>query len=274
VTTDRYNVSEIQFPDTPFPAREHWILLGKRGSEAHGTYLPPTEPDAIDDRDVMGICIPPLDYYFGTKLWDGAEAIKGCWDVVLYPAQKFISLLTKQNPNVLAMLWLRDEDYLDVKTEGRMLIGNRDLFRARKPAFDAFVGYARGQFKRMTHFQFQGYMGAKRKALAEKHGYDCKNAAHLMRLLTMGVEYLSTGKLTVFREKDRERLIAIKTGKWELTDVKIEAERLFKECERAYADSVLPETIDLRAVNALAVEVHASFFARRCDECGAYVRLT
>lgn len=256
----RYNLAEVQFPETTFPLEEHCILLGKRGSEAHGTYIPPTTPDAIDDRDVLGVVIPPIDFYFGTQRWDGAEAINGCWDVVLYGFPKFVSLLTKQNPNVLGMLWLRDEDYLSLSPEGRELVACRDLFRAREPAFDAFVGYARGQFKRMTHFQFQGYMGAKRKELAERYGYDCKNAAHLLRLLAMGVEYLQTGRLTVYREKDRERLMEIKTGKWPLEEVKLEADRMFEACRAAYRESVLPEEINRDAVNDLAVSLHRRFF--------------
>lgn len=259
--TSRYQLDAIQFPATPFRLDEHTVLLAKRGSEAHGTYIAPTERDAIDDRDVLGVCIPPLDYYFGQRRWEGVEEIRGCWDVVLYPLPKFLSLLTKQNPNVLAMLWLRDEDYLDLSPIGRRLVDAREMFRARRPAYDAFAGYARAQLRRMTHFEFEGYMGAKRKALAEKHGYDCKNAAHLLRLLRMGKEYLSTGRLTVFREHDRDQLIEVKTGKWDLTDVKIEADRLFLECQHAFAESALPEAIDIEAVNHLAVELHRSFFA-------------
>jgi len=36
-----------------------------------------------------------------------------------------------------------------------------------------------------------GYLGDKRKQLVLKHGYDAKNAAHLIRLLRMGIEFLT-----------------------------------------------------------------------------------
>lgn len=104
-----YLLDEIQWPDTPFALRPNLILAGRRGSESHGTYVPPTDPAAIDDRDVMGIVMPPADYAVGLKNWEGAEAIKGVWDVVLYDFRKFVRLLCKQNPNVMTLLWLREE---------------------------------------------------------------------------------------------------------------------------------------------------------------------
>lgn len=254
--TDReYDLGEVQWPDTPFQLIQNAILLMRRGSEAHGTYLPSTDPESIDDRDIMGVLLPPLEYYFGTRRWEHAEAIKGCWDVVLYSFQKFLGLLVKQNPNVVSMLWLRPEDYLLATPEGRALIEARYIFRARRPAYDSFIGYARGQFQRMTHFHHQGYMGAKRKALADLHGYDTKNAAHLVRLLRMGAEFQRTGEMTVYRTFDRQQILDIKQGKWPLEEVKLLAAKLFDEAEHALYESVLPEEIDRDAVDELAVRI-------------------
>jgi predicted nucleotidyltransferase len=227
------------------------MLVCRRGSEAHGTYLAPTNPDSIDDRDIMGICIPPLRYYFGLNRWEGSDAINECWDVVLYEFRKFVGLLTKQNPNVLSMLWLRPEDYLYQSEGGKQLVANRKMFTARTAAYRSFVGYAEGQLKRMTHFQFQGYMGEKRKQLVEKYGYDCKNAAHLIRLLHMGKEFLDTGEMQVYRTWDRDLLLEIKTGKWPLERVHSYTESAFESCKKAYLSSCLPEHIDVEAVEEL-----------------------
>lgn len=165
--------TEVQYPDTPFPLQPSLVLLGRRGSEAHGTHLPPEDPNGIDDRDLMGVCIPPPAWTIGMRHWEGAEAIKGVWDVVLYDFRKFVRLLTKQNPNVLGLLWLEPEDYLHVAPAGRALIAARDIFRARHPAYAAFVGYACSQLQKMQAGTFAGYMGEKRKRLVERHGYDC-----------------------------------------------------------------------------------------------------
>lgn len=240
---------EIQFPDTPFPLRDALVLLGRRGSEAHGTYVPPTDPDAIDDRDLMGICIPPARLYLGLSTWEHAEAIKGPWDVVLYDLRKFVRLLIKQNPNVIGMLWLEPEDYLFRSTVGHVLVASRLMFRERRSAFESFSGYAASQLRKMKGGAFKGYMGEKRKALVERFGFDTKNAAHLVRLLHMGIEYQLTGELRVRRTWDRDMLIEIKRGAWTLERVQRYADDKFAEIRDSYARSVLPESIDLVAVD-------------------------
>lgn len=255
-------INDVLWPDTQFRLRDHMILCGRRGSESHGLYVPPTDPDAIDDRDLMGIVVPPVEYYFGTKKWEGAEAIKEQWDVVLYEAKKFISLLCAQNPNVLCLLWLEPEDYLLRTDEGDMLIAARNVFRHRKAAFNSFMGYASGQLKKMTSFgEFRGYMGAKRKRLVEKFGFDTKNAAHLLRLLHMGEEYLRTGELNVQRVWDRDELLAVKRGDVELAVVQQRATEWFEKCRSVYDDSPLPVELDVEAVNQLAVQVIKSRLA-------------
>lgn len=242
------------YPDVPFPLEPSLLLLFRRGSESHGLFRPSTDPDSIDDRDLMGVCLPPVDYYFGVKQWTHAESIKGCWDVVLYEVRKFVGLLVKQNPNVIGALWLEPEDYLTVTPAGRLFLENRDVFRCRDDAYNSFLGYANSQLRKMTSGAFKGYMGDKRKKLVERFGYDTKNAAHLIRLLHMGKEYLSTGEMQVRRTWDRDMLLEIKSGGWLLERVKSYAEECFKACHAAHENSPLPETVDMERVNALLLE--------------------
>jgi len=245
---------EVQFPDTPFALAPSLALLGRRGSEAHGTYCPPENPDSIDDRDLMGVVLPPLPWVLGLRQWEGTEAIKGVWDVVLYDFRKFVRLLVKQNPNVIAMLWLEPEDYLHVGKAGQRLLGARALFRCRSDAYNSFVGYAHGQLKKMTGGVFRGYMGERRKQLVARIGYDAKNASHLVRLLHMGDEFLRTGVMQVRRTWDREMLIRIKRGEWTLEQVQRYASDYFETIRKASLSSDLPESIDDAAVEALVLE--------------------
>jgi len=239
------------------PCLDEWaILTAWRGSIAHGTYVPSSDPGSIDDKDVMAVCVPPIEYYFGLRQFGSAgtrEIKRGEWDIVVYEARKFIRLLSQGNPNVLMMLWLEEEDYMKIAPAGRLLIENRRLFSGRH-VYKAFTGYAYNQLQQMTQQAFRGYMGAKRKALVEKHGYDCKDAAHLIRLLRMGIEFLRDGQLCV-RRQDAAELLAIKRGEWSLERVKAEAERGFRLAEQAFAASTLPPGPDLDAINNLAVEV-------------------
>lgn len=105
---------------------------------------------------------------------------------------------------------------------------------------------------------FQGYMGAKRKALVKKHGYDSKNAAHLVRLLRMAVEFLSTGELQVYRTHDAQELRDIKSGKWSLERVKETAEALFADVRRTLETSPLPERVDAERISDLMVRLQLS----------------
>lgn len=236
---------------------ENAVMMAYRGSIAHNMYIPNTDPNSIDDIDLMGIYLAPKKYYIGlglSKRHDkGQDKFVGQYDVVIYELRKFVNLLLKSNPNVLSMLWLRNNHYIYMTDVGRKLIENRDAFTS-KLAYKAFTGYAYGQLKKMTHYTTEGYMGEKRKTLVDKYGYDCKNAAHCIRLLRMGMEFLTTGELNVHRE-DASQLLDIKLGRWTLEQVKSEAERLFKLTDEAYIRSSLPNKPDYDKVEKIVMEI-------------------
>jgi hypothetical protein len=114
------------------------------------------------------------------------------------------------------------------------------------------------RFCKLHREHFSGYMGAKRKAMVRRYGYDTKNAAHMVRLLRLGLEFLETGRLQVFRTTDADELKAIKRGGWTLEQVKAEAARLFERMEAVKAASPLPEHPDERAANRLLVEMQGA----------------
>jgi hypothetical protein len=111
---------------------------------------------------------------------------------------------------------------------------------------------------RLTYYQRKGenlgYMGDKRKQLVLEHGYDSKNAAHLIRLLRMCVEFFKTGEMIVKRP-DREELLAIKCGKWALEDVKNLSKELFSESRAAKESSSMPSHPDYDGANTLLIRL-------------------
>lgn len=293
-----------------FPLEPHLLVLGLMGSHSHGTYIPPLEPDAVDDVDLMGFLVPPLEYHLGLPHWEHWVLQFEELDVVIYSLEKAVRLLLKSNPNIVGLLWLRDEEYLHRHEQFEQLRTRRSIFSSLEAAA-AFAGYAYDQLKRMEAFNlermeeyesltsairvlgpltevleadtlklqhiashwglpletlhrfrklhrehFSGYMGEKRKAMVRKYQYDVKNAAHLIRLLRMGSEFLRTGHLQVYRTDDATELKRIKQGQWTLEQVKAEAERLFKSIEEAQADSPLPPAPNHAAANALLMSVH------------------
>src|SRR5689334_9450445 len=82
------------------------------GSHSHGTYLPPEEAHGIDDVDLMGFVVPPLEYHIGLPRWDHWTLQHEELDVVLYSLEKAVRLLLKSNPNIVGILWLEEEHYI------------------------------------------------------------------------------------------------------------------------------------------------------------------
>jgi len=243
----------------------HSILLGYRGSIAHGTHLPKKDPFSVDDIDIIGICIPPIDCYFGLKEFYSKgtrEIMEGEYDIVLFELRKAIRLLEEGNPNVLSILWLQPNHYLKITEVGKLLLENKNLF-VGKHVYHSFVGYAHGQLHRMTHPACKGHMGEKRKKLVEKFGFDVKNSAHCIRLLRMGIEFLTDGELHVLRQ-DAQQLLEIRKGEWTLEQVQKEADRLFKLSDEAFIHSKLPDKPDHKKINDLCVEMITEYFRKEC----------
>ncbi len=89
-----------------------------------------------------------------------------------------------------------------------------------------------------------------RRELEVKSGYDTKHASHLVRLMRMGYEILTEGKVIVKRP-DREELLAIKNGLWEYEKVMEYADEMQKKLDEAYLVTKLPKSVDFEKVNAL-----------------------
>ena len=221
---------------------DHTFLFGWRGSVAHKTYTPTYGKCEHDDKDVMGACFGPVENYIGFKRFEQKEAmVLGedgiIWDSVVYEIRKFVRLLLKGNPNVMAMLFLPENLYIHLDEVGEDLLPHKDWF-VGKHMYKPFKGYASSQLSKMDR-NATSNLGAVRKKLVEKFGYDCKHAGHLIRLLRMGIEFLTSGELNIERH-DASELIDIKNGVWTRKAVLDESRRLFALLDEAYVKSDLP----------------------------------
>jgi hypothetical protein len=152
-------------------------FLGIVGSASHNTYVPKDDPDSIDDIDVMGVVPLPASHLFGLKTFEHWSYKEGELDVVVYSLPKFVSLLLKGNPNVMGLLWLREEEQLQVPEWWDRLRNNKWMFASKKNVYNSFVGYAKGQMERMTSYtpEIDEELQQHQRTLAE-YGITSENA--------------------------------------------------------------------------------------------------
>lgn len=93
-----------------------------------------------------------------------------------------------------------------------------------------------------------------RAMLEKKFGYDTKHALHLVRLLRMALEILTSGNVIVMRP-DREELLAIKRGKWKFEQLIEYAESMHHKIAEARKSCELPEFPDSEKLNLFCNEI-------------------
>lgn len=234
------------------------VIAAYAGSTVHGTSIKP-ETGGIDDLDILGAVMPSVDTLLGLDRWEHWVEFIDEIDITLYSLQKLVRLWEKGNPNVLGLLWT-PWAHIPASSETYFHFRNhRDVF-ASKRVLDAFGGYAIAQISKMEKGAYRGYMGARRKEMVQKFGYDVKNASHAIRLLRMAVEFAQDGELHVDRSKrDAHELRAIKRGEWSFDRVQLECTQLKLILEEARLLSSLPERPDHAAINSMLVEVTANW---------------
>lgn len=173
----------------------------------HGTSI-----SGQDDRDEMGLCLEPPQFVTGLArvpngiggrgpsvrfeqyerhtAWDRPGGVAnrsgaGDLDVIIYSARKWARLALAGNPTVLLVLFVPDEEVVFRHQAGAELAGN-----------------------------------APRPELAAVHGYDTKYAMHALRLGLQGIEFLTTGRITLpVPELHRAYLRSIRQGHVPLAEV-------------------------------------------------------
>jgi predicted nucleotidyltransferase len=103
-----------------------------------------------------------------------------------------------------------------------------------------------------------------RAALEEKFGYDTKHALHLVRLLRMGREILTEGKVLV-RRPDAEELLQIRAGAWSYEELVAWAEAQDKDLGEVMKTSPLPNAPDRTRIDAICMELVESSFEKNHD---------
>lgn len=139
---DILNRDEYSFLKTDARLSTGIGIIGYGGSVAYGTN------NADSDVDIRGFALnSPREILLGR---DYEQVIDKGTDTTIYSFMKIISLLRACNPNVVEILGLKPEHYLEIGWSGQMLLDNSDAFLSRKAAI-TFGGYASQQLGRIEN---------------------------------------------------------------------------------------------------------------------------
>jgi uncharacterized protein len=94
----------------------------------------------------------------------------------------------------------------------------------------------------------------KRAELEAAHGYDCKHAMHLVRLMRMCREILTT-KQVVVKRPDRDELLAIRNGAWEYDQLIEWAEAQDTDLTVLMKASGLPHSPPRERLDAICIRI-------------------
>jgi hypothetical protein len=225
------------------------------GSGLHGVTVA-----SQDDRDEMGICVEHPDYVLGIKKVlrknslrkfeqyeyrtqpEGSRSGPGDLDLVVYSLRKWMRLAISGNPTVLLPMFapptelaIESDYWLPIHAERHNFVSQSSGFR--------FLGYMQDQRARMLGLTPKR---TNRPELEAMHGFDTKFAYHMIRLGIQGIEFLTTGEITLpMAQPERGRLIGLRRGllpkeeclEWALL-LELEIERIIPTLpERANIDA-------------------------------------
>lgn len=142
-----------------FDLRAHTHLLVVSGSRGQGLHGPGS------DVDVRGFCVPPRRYHLGflgrfeqaddaremavfRDLLTAEEAALGELEGSVYALAKLVRLCADCNPNLLEVLFCRDDEVRLATPIGEALRERRTAFLSQR-ARHSFAGYAAGQLRRI-----------------------------------------------------------------------------------------------------------------------------
>ena len=162
---DFINNKEYDFLRTDPHLKDNICLLTLGGSHAYGTNT------QASDIDLRGVALESKEEILtGTNF---EQVIDTKTDTTIYGFRKFVSLLTKCNPNTIELLG--NEDYIFLNDVGRKLLENKDLF-ITKQAFYTFGGYARAQLNRLENKSFPDLPQPKKEEQILRSIENAKNA--------------------------------------------------------------------------------------------------
>jgi predicted nucleotidyltransferase len=248
-------------PPKWLPENTHFLVT--MGSEAYGC------SSGDSDQDLYGWTIPPRDmvfphlageiFGFGTQkkrfdVWQEHHVedkeTRRQYDLAIYSVVRFVHLCLENNPNMIDSLFVPLRCVLHCTQVANILRENKRLF-LHKGCFQKMKGYAYSSLHKMSTKTPE--VGSKRYEDIKAHGFDCKYAYHIVRLLLECEQILVEHDLDL--ERNREQLKAVRRGEWSEEQIRQFFSDKEKSLEEVYHKSTLPYGPDEDAIKALLMKV-------------------
>ena len=162
-----------------------------------------------------------------------------------YRMKQMIKDLSKKYPEIKDGAFTLEKVEIDSMSKTDVLL-NIQPQKIHLTQLNGMVSELNGTLK-----QFNKVNNRNRKPEMKLH----KHAMHLVRLLVSGIEILETGKLNVYREKDRIELLKIRNAELTWDEIFEYVGDLFIRLEQAYAKSVLPEKTNTEEIDKLYISL-------------------
>ena len=152
--------------------------------------------------------------------------------------------------------WAAEMQYGQFQAAGNLLGFETNFLELLKQE----QGYKQAQNNWDQYRNWNRNRNASRFAGEEQFGYDTKNAMHLVRLLTMAEEILTTGEVYVNRERvgDADLLRRIRGGCWSFETLMQWVGAKEEQIKSKQNSSVLPAAPDYEFLDDLAVRITAA----------------
>jgi len=237
-----------------FDLNAHWLFLAENGSVSQNLNTPES------NHDFIGVVIPPMDYSLAPfhdeyqmpfKHWEWKDE-DGYSEGKFYSLLRFAELVLNGNPSVVSVLWnmpyhMQTHPHFNGFINKRHALVSYDTVRH-------CMGFAKNEVLQMQRVTKES--SAKRVQYVSRFGYYPKSAVAAIRMLKMSIELCNTGELTVYRTGDREQLMEIKRGEWQLSSVLQYYEELNAELLDVGVGKVLREHVDKDVVRALVLDIY------------------
>jgi hypothetical protein len=199
----------------------------------------------------------PLDEMLRAELKDTI------WELLTTMTDKEVSVANWPDEYAKGIIHKMKQDF-NLKDDLIVYINAERAYAKAKQIYDSWVSWKKER-------------NPARRALEEKSGYDTKHASHLVRLMKMGYEILTEGKVIV-RRPDAEELLAVKNGAWSFEKVMEFKDEMEKKLEAEYVrqkklitegkSTPLPREVNKEKLNKLYHELYESYWTedREIDE--------